>query len=171
MVANNLVKYFFTFVFLVLLQITIFFHTSILGLAYCFIYVSLLIFLPLSINRSLLMTIAFLLGLTVDLFYNTPGINAFACVTIAFFKVSVFKFFLGNSDLDENVSIALNNTGISLFVQYTFFMLFFHHSLIFLIHNFDSRNIFYNLFTSFLSSLLTLFVIVLGEYLFFKERR
>lgn len=164
-------KYLLSFVLLVILQITIFFHTSIFSVAFCYIYVSLVIFLPLSINRSWLMTIALLLGITIDIFYNTLGINAFACVTLAFFRNKMFYLFLGSSDFDENSPISIANTNISVFIPYVTTMLFMHNLQIFLLVNLDNGNYLYAIYGSVLSTLLTLFVIVIGEYLFFRNRR
>lgn len=166
-----IVKYLFSFILLVVLQITIFLHTSILSVAYCYIYVAIIVFLPLSINRSWLMTIAFLVGLTIDMFYNTLGINVFACVTLAFFRNRIFYLFLGSSDFDENSPISISNLGISIFIPYVTILLFIHHFQIFLLINLDTGNYFYILYTSIFSTLLTLFVIITGEYLFFREKR
>ena len=166
-----IIKYFVSFIFLVILQITIFLHTSIFSVAYCYIYVALIIFLPLSINRSWLMTLAFIVGFIIDLFYNTLGINAFACVTLAFFRNKIFYLFLGSSDYDENSPISISNLGISIFVPYTTILLFIHHFQIFLLINLDNGNYLYVLYSSVLSTFLTLFVIVISEYLFFKSKR
>jgi hypothetical protein len=166
-----IIKHLLSFVFVVILQITIFLHTSIFSVAYCYIYVAFVIFLPLSINRSWLMTIAFLTGVSIDMFYNTLGINAFACVTLAFFRNRIFYLFLGSSDFDENSPISLANLGIGIFIPYVTILLFIHHFLIFLLINWDNGKYFYVLYTSILSSLLTLFVIITGEYLFFREKR
>lgn len=166
-----IVKYLFSFILLVVLQITIFLHTSIFSVAYCYIYVALIVFLPLSINRSWLMTIAFLVGLIIDMFYNTLGINVFACVTLAFFRNKIFYLFLGSSDFDENSPISIANLGISIFIPYVTILLFIHHFQIFLLINLDNGNYFYILYASVFSTLLTLFVIITGEYLFFREKR
>jgi hypothetical protein len=117
------------------------------------------------------MTIAFLTGVSIDMFYNTLGINAFACVTLAFFRNRIFYLFLGSSDFDENSPISLANLGIGIFIPYVTILLFIHHFLIFLLINWDNGKYFYVLYTSILSSLLTLFVIITGEYLFFREKR
>lgn len=166
-----IVKYLFSFILLVVLQITIFLHTSIFSVAYCYIYVALIVFLPLSINRSWLMTIAFLVGLIIDMFYNTLGINVFACVTLAFFRNKIFYLFLGSSDFDENSPVSISNLGISIFIPYVTILLFIHHFQIFLLINLDNGNYFYILYASVFSTLLTLFVIITGEYLFFREKR
>jgi rod shape-determining protein MreD len=164
-------KYIFSFFLLVLLQITIFFHTSIFGVAYCFIYVSLILFLPVFIPRSWLMTIGFVLGLVIDMFYDTPGINTFACVTVAFIKNPLFSVFMNPNDLDERDTISITSISVGVFVPFVAILLFVHHFLVLFLQNFDIQNFFYILLSSTLSTVLTLLVLVAGEYLFFSNRK
>jgi hypothetical protein len=166
-----IIKYFLSFLLLVVLQITIFFHTSIFSVAFCYIYIAFVVFLPLSLNRSWMMSLALIMGLTIDLFYNTLGINAFAAVTVAFFRNKIFYLFLSSSDVDENSPISMANMGVGVFISYTLSILLIHNLLVFFLQNWDNGNLFFVFYSSIFSALLTLFIIVMGELLFFKERR
>ncbi|MDQ3072438.1 MAG: hypothetical protein M3Q97_04125, partial [Bacteroidota bacterium] len=71
----------FTFIFLIIATVQVFIldNIQIPGLSHPDIYFYFIAFLPIMPGRWLMM-IAFGVGLCIDLFEQTPGINAAACV-------------------------------------------------------------------------------------------
>lgn len=51
-----------------------------------FLYIMFILMLPVNINKVLLLFIAFLTGLTIDIFSGTPGMHASACLVLAFIR-------------------------------------------------------------------------------------
>ncbi len=84
---------------LVLLQVLVFNKMTFQNLAAPSVYILFILFYPTNNNRFIFLTLCFLLGLGVDIFQDTGGINAFACVTIGFLRqyfirlVSGVRFF------------------------------------------------------------------------------
>lgn len=74
------------FVGLVLLQVLILNNVHIAGYATPFLYIYLILKFNSEISRNTLMVWAFFLGLTVDIFSDTPGMNAAATVWLAFLR-------------------------------------------------------------------------------------
>ena len=73
------------FIGLVLLQVLILNNVHIAGYATPFLYIYLILKFESETPRNALMLWAFFLGLTVDIFSDTPGMNAAATVALAFF--------------------------------------------------------------------------------------
>src|SRR6187431_954787 len=80
--AVQIIAFFVYLLYQVLiLQNVVLFHT-----AFCFLYVLYLLSLPVETNPLILMLIGFLMGFMVDLFYESLGLHAFACVFIMYVR-------------------------------------------------------------------------------------
>ena len=88
-----LLKYFGLFVLLVLLQEFFFSNIQLSGFINPYVYVLFVLMLPMKTPRWILLTTAFLLGLSVDLFADTLGFHTFATTLIAFVRPDVINFF------------------------------------------------------------------------------
>ena len=81
------------FVGLVLLQVLILNNVHIAGYATPFLYVYFILKFASGTSRNELMLWAFFLGLTIDIFSNTPGMNAAATVFLAFVRPTFLRLF------------------------------------------------------------------------------
>ena len=79
------------FIGLVLLQVLIFNHIHISEYATPVLYVYFIFALNAAIGRKALLLWAFFLGLAVDIFSNTPGVNACACTLFAFLRPFILR--------------------------------------------------------------------------------
>lgn len=105
------------FVGLVLLQVLILNNIHIAGIATPFLYLSFILKFPSGTSRNELMLWAFCFGLTIDLFSDTPGMNAAATVLLAFFRPSILRLFMPRDTLDSIVP-SFKTMGIAPFLKY-----------------------------------------------------
>ena len=63
---------------LILAQVLVFNHICLFGYAVAFVFIYTLIKLPISMSKEWQFTIAFLLGLVIDIFSDTLGMNTLA---------------------------------------------------------------------------------------------
>lgn len=89
------------FVLLVLLQVMVLNQISFLGYAVPFLYIYFIIKLPIGMNRSLVVFLGFVLGFIIDIFCNTPGMNAAATTFAAFVRNPTQKLFFSVDDYKE----------------------------------------------------------------------
>ena len=68
---NSWLRYFFLFIVVVFLQVTIGNSIHLLGVAIPFLYIYFIIRLPLLLSVNWTLTLAFILGLVIDIFSNT----------------------------------------------------------------------------------------------------
>ena len=89
------------FIGLVLLQVLILNNVHIAGYATPFLYIYFILKFSSGTSRNELMLWAFFFGLTIDIFSDTPGMNAAAAVLLAFLRPSLLRppaFVRGDSE-------------------------------------------------------------------------
>lgn len=122
--TSNWVKQLILFVVLVLLQVLVLNHISFQGYATPFLYVYFILKMPLGTNRNWLLFLGFVLGLTIDIFCNTLGLNAAATVFTAFVCLPIQRLFFERDDFEHFVP-SLGNLGFA-FMKYIFFCVLLH---------------------------------------------
>lgn len=168
MLINNF-KYVVIFIVSVLLQVLIFNNILIARMITPFFYLIFLILLPFQTPRALLLLLGFVLGLSIDLFTNTMGVHAFACVFTAFIRPGVLSIISSRETLDSVAAPRIRNMSLQWFTGYAAFMVIIHHLVLFFIEAFTINDFFFTLLRVILSSFLSLTLIVLSQYLIFRK--
>jgi len=118
------------FVLLVLLQIGVFKQITMqmeyASYFHLFIYPIFIFLLPFRYSKVVIILLSFALGLAIDIFYDSIGIHAAACVFTAFIRPTVLELVKPQSDYDVLLSPTLNNFGFIWFITYASIMLFAH---------------------------------------------
>ena len=156
------------FIGLVLVQVLILNKICLFGLATPFVYVYLLLALDRDIDRNALMLVAFLLGLSVDVFSNTPGVNAGASVLVAFMRPGLLRLFSPRDEY-ENFEPGIYTLGFWPFVRYVSVVVLLHHTVLFSLEAFSFANIGYLSLRVLCSSLLTVLLVVALEFVRHKR--
>jgi hypothetical protein len=109
------------------------------------------------------------LGLLMDIFYSTPGINASACVMLAFLRVRVIRLLTPAGGYDGAAVISVSYLGILWFVKYAALLIFLHHFYFFLLEAWDFSKFLEILLRTVFSSLFTLSILIMFQYLIKRE--
>lgn len=113
---NNLVISIVTFVLLVIAQITIFGWLNIYNYAFCFAFITYIISNSPKNGLIFNLFIAFVLGLIIDKFNYSLGINAFCCVVLAYIRNSLYGLLKGqNREEQQNNTYTISGLGIPYF--------------------------------------------------------
>ena len=150
---NSWVRYFFLFIVVVFLQVTIGNSIHLLGVAIPFLYIYFIIRLPLSL--------AFILGLVIDIFSNTPGMNALACTVVAFLRKPILNLYTPRGEDYSESEPSIRNFGMSLFVRYVLTFSLCFCTLLFVIESFSFFDI-GRLVLCVLASTILTFLVILG---------
>jgi len=155
----------FVFVGLVFLQIIIFNNINFLGYINPFFYIVFIFFYPVKKLDGTFLLISFLLGLTIDFFSNSGGINAAATLLAAYIRIPVIKSVLGKNELEfANFSfrkLKFNKTLLVITI-----LTFIHHFIVFGLEYFKLNNIQLILTKTFLTSIFTIILILISFILF-----
>ena len=152
-------------------QILIFRNVVLFNFAFCFIYIGFILLIPLEVPILLLLSLAFFFGLSIDLFYDTMGIHAAATVLIAYMRSYIINFLTPRGGYDTSTEISIPALGFQWFVVYEIVMIFIHHLFLFLIESWGLGVFFRMIGKTIMSTLLTLFVFILFQYLFYPSKR
>lgn len=127
MISRNIFTDLVFSILLVALQIFLFNRFAIAGGYTPIIYPVLVLFYPFYRNQYVFLGISFLLGLGVDAFLGTWGINAFATTIIAYFRTLIFRTSVDSGATD---SFSFQSIRWSQFLFFIFFSLFIHQFLV-----------------------------------------
>ena len=148
----------FRFILLVLFQVLVLNNIQFLGYINPYLYILFILSLPFQIPRWLLLILAFILGLSIDIFSNTLGMHAFATVFVAFFRNGIIKLFT-NIEEGNNPTPSFYTFGVSAYVKYVIVMVLIHHSTLFILEAFSFTHFWILLTKIMLSSLITILLI------------
>ena len=121
------------FVGLILLQVLILNNVHIAGVATPFLYVYFILKFNSGTSRNELMVWGFCMGLAIDIFSNTPGMNAAATVLL-------LRLFTPRDTLDSIVP-SLKSMGIASFLKYLVVSVFVHHFMLLTLEFFSFTSI------------------------------
>lgn len=152
------------FVALLLVQLFIFNNINLFGYINPYPYILFLLAFPFTTNRSLYIFIAFITGLTIDLFGDSGGIHAAACLFLAYFRPYALHFAFGVSY--EYNSIKLSK--VSFYERFIFIavLVLLHHLVLFLLEVFNIQNILYTLNKTLVTSIFTIILCIVFNILF-----
>jgi rod shape-determining protein MreD len=167
---NNIIPYVIRFVVLVLLQALIFNNIELGGHVNPYFYIYFILSLPFDTRNSVLLTTAFLLGLTMDMFCSTMGMHTSACVFMAFCRPFALKFFSPRDGYEKGNSPSIDYLGFTWYFSYSAALIFAHHFALFYLEVFRFSEFFDTFTKTILSSLLTLAMAILIQYLFSRKR-
>lgn len=153
-----------------LLQVLVFKQLAFFDVSFNFIYVIGILLLPIEIGHLLLIAVGFLVGLTVDLFYNTQGIQASACVLIMFLRPYYFSRTTGGS-YESGIPLNVRGMGLTWFIIFVFPMILIHHLVVFFAESGSWSLFFFTFGKAMFSSIFTFVVALILQYLLTKPSR
>ena len=105
------------------------------------IFIYFMVRLPISIGVNWKMTIGFFLGLTIDIFNNTQGMNALSCVLLAILRRPVFHLYMPREDDITDTIPSIDSLGLGVFFRYMSTLTVIYCTLLFSIQAFSLMNI------------------------------
>ncbi|MFV8392418.1 rod shape-determining protein MreD [Flavobacterium sp. LB2P6] len=159
----------FRFILLLAVQIIIFNNMNFLGYISPFPYILYIILYPVNGNKSGLVVASFMLGLIMDMFSNSGGIHATACLVLAYFRPSIFKFAFGLSY--EYQTVKLNDVLTPERFSFILLSVAIHHFTLFLLEAFQFSLIIDILLRSLLSTVFTIIICIIIIYLIKPNKR
>jgi rod shape-determining protein MreD len=157
----------FRFLGLVLLQVLVLNHINFLGFINPYLYILFIIVFPFTGNKSLLILLSFLLGLSIDMFADSGGIHAAACVVVAYLRPLALKFAFGVSY--EYNMVKINKTPLSERLTYVAMVVIVHHFVLFYLEIFSISKFFFILKSMLFSSIFSVVLILCSLLLFSRK--
>jgi rod shape-determining protein MreD len=126
---------------LIFTQATIFNHIHLLGYATPLPYVYLLLKLPSNTPRTIFLLVGFVLGMTIDVFSNTPGMTAASLCVIGLTTPWIFNAFAPKDRGEEVLHPSTSTMGAKPFYLYAFTTTLIHCIIFLSIETFSFFNV------------------------------
>jgi len=159
------------FIFLVFFQVLILNHINLGGFINPYFYIYFILLLPFATPKWLLLVSAFLIGISIDLFSNTMGINAAASVMMAFARPFVITAISTGTEYEVGERPSLKNQDMKWFLYYCVILILIHHFVLFYLEIFRFAEFLSTLLRVLLSSAFTLLLVMISEYLFYRRQK
>jgi rod shape-determining protein MreD len=166
---NFTIRYTILFIALVLLQVLILNNINLFGYLNPFIYIVFVFFYPLRKEKTSFLFLSFLLGLSIDFFSNSGGINAAATLFIAYFRLPILIYVLRKSDFDYQL-FNVRSMSLGKSITYIFILTFIHSLIIYSLEYFSLNDFFEIIKKSILSTVFTVTLLYIIIILFTKKR-
>ena len=167
---NEIIRNIIRFIVLVAVQILIIKNIELGRFINPFLYVLFIIVLPFETPKWLLLLSGFLIGITIDMFYDTAGMHAAACVFMAYIRPSVLKLFSPRDGYEFGTQPTIQYLGVPWFLSYSAILIVAHHLVLFYVEIFRLSEFFSTLFRVIMSSIFTLLLVVISQYLFYSKK-
>ncbi|MDR0845636.1 MAG: rod shape-determining protein MreD [Tannerella sp.] len=167
---KGLLKVLINFVLFVALQVLILDNIHLFKIVTPFLYIYVILKMPINLSRTQIVTISFLLGLAIDMFSNTWGMHAAVCSFAGFIRNPLLKIFL-DKDMVEDASPSYRTLGTGAFMRYAISLVVIHHVFLFLIESFSFFDPLFLLLRIVLSIILTILCIFIVETFSIEKRR
>jgi len=158
------------FVLLVFIQVFLLKNITVYNLSTPYPYILFILLLPFETNNVMLYALAFIMGLTIDAFYDTPGLNAAACVILAFVRIIFINITVQKDGFDNEPEPTLSIMGFRWFFTYVLTLTLVHHFFLFAFESFSFSELQYTIGRFLLSSIFTVFLILISGLLFFRKK-
>lgn len=164
----DIIKYVFLLVLILVVQVFVLDKIFLFSFAHPVAFIFLLLVMP-RMPEWLYLIAAFLVGLLFDSFYYTPGVNAAACVLIAFFRTPTLKY-LKSSEDDEVIKPHIHYLGFANFFNFAIVMSLLFHLASGFLSVFSYNEIFFTLFRVIVNAFLSVVLIFMLDILFFYRK-
>ncbi len=157
------------FIVLVFVQVLILNHINFLGYINPYIYILFIALYPVKNNRSILIILSFLLGITIDLFLDTGGIHAGASVFIAYIRPVILKSSFGT--IYEHQTVKFNTVDFGTKLTYFTLLTVLHHIVLFSLEIFSISKIILVLQKTLFSSIFTILLSITVTIIFSRKTK
>lgn len=153
------------------LQITLFSKMAFLGWLSPYPYLWVLLLYPIQLPRWTSLLFGFTVGLILDLFLNTGGMHASACVWLMTVRLPILSFVVPQSAYEEEGGSTVQDMEIPRFATYAGLLIFIHHFWLFALEIFQFSKLPTVLLKSVPASFMTLIFVLIFRLLLVKSGR
>lgn len=168
---RSIIYNFLVFVIYIMLQVFFFDNMVLFGTAFCFIYIGFILFLPFELSTVMLVVLGFITGFSIDIFYNSLGVNAASATLVAYLRPFWLSTITPSTGYEDIRTPALKVMGFSWFITYALPLIFLHHLSLFFIEAGELYHFWLILKKTFFSSIFTFAILVIGQNLFYTSDR
>ena len=137
-----------------------------------YIYYLFILWLPFNTGRGSLMLVAFIFGLSLDYFLNTPGLHAAACVLIAYVRPFLIYLLIRQEGAEMTyASPSPKSMGWAPYLTYALVLTVLHHSYLVFLELMQVGGVLYFIGKVLATTGVSMLLIFITELLFYRKER
>lgn len=169
--TRSVFRYILHFLILTIIQQFVLDNLFLFNLIHPYIYLTLILMLPVNINRYVYISIALVYGFAIDILSFTYGLHTSTLVFIGFLRPYIMRLFVSEEQIEQNVEVHFTSIGARRYIIYLLIMLFIHHSLLNILQVFSFREYFFTLYKTVLNIIASMLIIVVYDLTFFVKTK
>lgn len=169
MIRTGIIHIILFFVY-VLAQVMVLKNLVLFDSAFCFLYVAFILLLPFELSATVTVLIGFLVGFTIDIFYDSMGLHAFATVLMSYARTYWLAVITPQGGYDSGNSPTISTNGIQWFLVYTIPLVFIHHFILFFLEA-SGFDLFWFTMLKIMGSLFFTMIVIIFLQLLVPQRR
>ncbi|MCI9284824.1 MAG: rod shape-determining protein MreD [Muribaculaceae bacterium] len=138
--SKTTIQFIILSIVLVLAQVVVFNHICLFNVAVPMVFIYVIIRLPITLAINWVLTVSFFLGLTVDIFSDTYGMNALSCTVLAMLRRPVLRLYVPREEDLTRPEPSMQSLGTAVYLKYLLTMTLLYCMLIFTIEAFTFFN-------------------------------
>ncbi len=170
MIRTGIAQIIFFFVY-VLVQVMLLKNLVLFDSAFCFLYVAFILLIPFELSVTLAILVGFIVGFTVDIFYSSMGIHAFATVLMSYLRNYWLSVITPQGGYDVGNSPTIATNGVQWFLVYAIPLVFIHHFVLFFLEASGFDMFWFTMLKVMGSLLFTMTVIIFLQFLVPQRRK
>ncbi|MCH5218978.1 MAG: rod shape-determining protein MreD [Muribaculaceae bacterium] len=123
------------FIVLILCQAIIFNNLVLWNTAVAFVFLYLIVELPITISTNAMLTIGFVLGLSVDVFQDTAGLNALTCTICCFLRKPLYHLYVPGDEDYAGRRLCIATMGALNYFKYMVTLVLLYSTVYFLVES------------------------------------
>lgn len=131
--TKTVLQFALMFVVLVVTQSVIFNHIALFSVALAFVFIYFIIRLPIALDGSRVIALSFLIGLAIDIFSDTPGMNALASTCVGGARRTMLRLYVPRDEDVNGSQPSIHSLGFGVFAKYVLTMSLLYCVLVFMI--------------------------------------
>lgn len=160
------------FLVLVLLQVLVLDHLDVAnGYMVPYLYVLFLLMLPFELPAWAQLVIGSVTGLIMDVFSSTPGMHMSACTVMMFSRVMLLDLISPREGYEYGLRPTVPRMGLAWYLTYAGLLISIHHLWLFFVEVYTFDRFFGTFFRALLSSVFTLALCMLAQFLTSSPQR
>lgn len=168
---NLIIRNILRFFLLIFIQVMILNKIYLGGYVNPYFYVYFVLLLPLLTPQWIVLITSFLLGLGIDIFTNTTGLNASATTLMAFCRFFLIRLIAHSQEELPKEEPSVKNLGFRKFLSYSASLILIHHLALFYLEIFRFSEFFHTGLRVLESTALTLVMVIVSQYLFHTKEK
>lgn len=162
--SSNVIRMLLLYVITTIVQIVVLNNLSMTSFVNPQLYILFLLSMPFGVGTIPLMLYGFVTGIVIDLFCDTPGMHASACVLIAYIRRYVLNMLAYRDAYKSDEIPSVMVYGWPWYVKYAGILVSVHHVMLFFVEQFDTLFFWPTLLRVVLSILSTIVLLLLVQY-------